>query len=154
VSGPAARLIADALAQAADAYPTGATRIIAVGWATVDLDRAISEVLRDLELPLDAFTEAIGSSALGARGRIARAALDDGTAVAILEPTTEGRLAAILARHGEGPAAVWLVAQGEAIGDVRLDRSGPFGPERVVPGGLLERVVRFLVLAEPGTIGA
>jgi hypothetical protein len=153
VPGPAARLIADALAQAAEARPTGATRIIAVGWATVDLDRAISELRRDLELPPDAFTDAIGSRALGARGRIARAALDDGTAIAILEPTTEGRLAAILARHGEGPAAVWLVARGEAIGDVRL-RSGPFGPERVVPGGPLERVVRFLVLAEPGTIGA
>src|SRR3546814_1078926 len=31
--------------------------------------------------------------------------------LAILEPNTEGRLAATLARHDEGPAVLWVVGQ-------------------------------------------
>ena len=127
---------------------------MAVGWATVDLERAVSELTRDLALPADSFTEAVDSVTLGARGRVAPAAIDGETAVVILEPSTEGRLAAFLARHGEGPAAIWFLADGGAIGEVWVDRLGPFGPERLAPGGPVEDVLRFLVLAGPGTIRA
>jgi hypothetical protein len=119
-----------------------------------NLDRAVSELTRDLGLPADSFTEAVDSVTLGARGRVAPAAIDGETAVVILEPSTEGRLAAFLARHGEGPAAIWFLADGGAIGEVWVDRLGPFGPERLAPGGPVEDVLRFLVLAGPGTIRA
>ena len=33
-----------------------------------------------------------------------------GPAIVLLEPSTEGRLAATLARHGEGWCATWLAA--------------------------------------------
>gem|GEM_PF-1728176 len=155
--GPAAGLIAAALSDAAGGRPAGAGRVVAVGWATVDLDRAVSELTRDLGLPAGSFTEAVESEALGARGRLAPAATDGEMAVVILEPSTEGRLAAFLARHGEGPAATWFLADADMIGEVgvaRVARPGPFGPERLVTGGPVEEVARFLVLAGPGTIRA
>lgn len=152
--GPAARLIAAALADAAAGRPAGAGRPIAVGWATVDLDRAVAELTRDLGLPPDSFTEGVDSETLGARGRVARGAVDDRAAMVILEPSTEGRLAAFLARHGEGPAAIWFLADDDAIGAVGVERRGPFGPERLVPGGPVDGVLRFLVLVQPGTIRA
>jgi hypothetical protein len=127
---------------------------MAVGWATVDLERAVSELTRDLGLPGESFTEAVESEALGARGRVAPAAIDGEMAIVILEPSTEGRLAALLARHGEGPAAIWFLADGDMIGEVGAARPGPFGLERLVPGGPVEEVARFLVLAGPGTIRA
>ncbi len=127
---------------------------MAVGWATVDLDRAVSELTRDLGLPAESFTEAVDSVTLGARGRVAPAAIDGEMAVVILEPSTEGRLAAFLAHHGEGPATIWFLADGVVIGEVGVDRPGPFGPERLVPGGPVEEVARFLVMAGPGTIHA
>lgn len=127
---------------------------MALGWATVDLDRAVSEMTADLELPADSFTEAVDFETLGARGRIERAAIEGETAVVILEPAKEGRLAAILARRAEGPAAIWFLADEDASGVVGAVRPGPFGPERLVPGGPVDGVQRFLVLAEPGTIRA
>ncbi|MEA2619397.1 MAG: hypothetical protein QOC97_170 [Chloroflexota bacterium] len=151
---PAAGLIAAAIADAADEPPAGAGRVMAVGWATIDLDRAVSELTRDLGLPAESFAEAVDSEALGARGRVAPAAIDSRTGVVILEPSTEGRLAAFLARHGEGPAAIWFLAGGDGIDGVGVDRAGPFGPERLVPGGPVGDVLRFLVLARPGTIRA
>ena len=48
---------------------------------------------------------------LGARCRVGRLAdrpRDGATLVVLLEPSTEGRLAATLARHGEGWCATWL----------------------------------------------
>ncbi len=84
------------------------------------------------------------------------------TATGPLEPNTEGRLAASLARHGEGPAAVWL-----AVGDLpaavaglrstgvatSVEQPGPLGAERL----LLDRSIHGLhrlVVERPGTIRA
>ena len=129
---------------------------MAIGWATVDLDRAIPEIALGLGLSTDAFDLSVDSEILGARGRMAAAAIA-GVSLVILEPSTEGRLAATLARYGEGPAAVWFHAQevadipGGAIGQ---EQPGPFGPERLASGGLVGGLYRFIVVAEPGTIRA
>jgi hypothetical protein len=81
-------------------------------WATVDLERALA----------DSRTRAIGGRAehpvvadpaaaveeplLGARVLLLTS--DDGHAIAVAEPSTEGRLAATLARKGEGEVGVYL----------------------------------------------
>jgi hypothetical protein len=157
VPGSLARLIELALADAAGphARPEGTSALIALGWATVDLDRAIPEIGLGLGLSADAFVQVVDSAILGARGRVAQAAIGGTTSLVILEPSTEGRLAAALARYGEGPIAVWFHADQGANrpgGPVREEQPGPFGPERLVSGGLVRGLYRFLVLAEPGTI--
>lgn len=146
--GPIARLIERALADTAGDLPPGASRPIAVGWATVELDRAASELTHELGLTPDAFVAAADCRALGARCRVAVDAWPPGTAIAILEPATEGQLAESLARYGEGPTAIWY----RAAAAVRAPTSGPFGLERPVPGEPMDRIHRFLVATEPGTI--
>jgi GNAT superfamily N-acetyltransferase len=88
-----------AMVEAGLVAPAGSS-VEAVGWATVDRERAALEWL-----PL-AFTTAPADEALGAFAACAR--LADGTVLLLLEPSTEGRLAAALARRGEGPVAIWL----------------------------------------------
>ena len=68
------------------------------------------------------FTAAERSQLLGARCR--RAATGDDEWIVLLEPDTEGRLAAFLARHGEGWAVTWEVG-----GATRRGTPGPLGPE-------------------------
>jgi hypothetical protein len=152
VPGPAARLIEAALATADDAPIAGRGRAFAVGWATVDLDRAVVELAADLDVPPAAFLPAADSEALGARSRVAPGVLSGGGTLAILEPATEGRLAAILARSGEGPRVVWIEPDdGWADGHGPV-RPGPFGPERPVTEGSGDGLYRFLA-RRPGTIG-
>jgi hypothetical protein len=128
-------------------------RPIAVGWATVELDRAADELAADLAIEPDAFVPAADSVALGARTRIARAVLPGGISIAILEPSTEGRLVAILVRHDEGPAAIWFEADVATARHAPAGRvvqgGGPFGPERLLATGPPDR---FLVDRGPGTI--
>ncbi len=74
-------------------------RLAALGWATVDAERLAAA----LDKPL--IDEAHDDPALGATGYgIASASLP----LVLLEPTTEGRIAAALARLGEGPVALYL----------------------------------------------
>jgi hypothetical protein len=139
---------------------------IAIGWATVDLDRAALEIAEALGVE-DGFTQAAPDVLLGATCRIGRRVHPGSLAVVLLEPFTEGRLAATLARYGEGPAAAWLhvpTVGRDAV--VRLVREaglhasrpgdGPFGPEILVRGGPVGRSARgpHLLLASPpaGTI--
>lgn len=166
------RLAAFGEAAAASLPAHVAGRIIAHGWATVDLDRAVQELGEALGIPPERFTVAADAQLIGARCRVADAVLPDGSSLAILEPTTEGRLAATLARVGEGPAAVWLVAAsdgsaafvagraaraGRAVDASGLpiatssERDGPFGVERLVLGGPTHGPHRLLV-GLPGTI--
>jgi hypothetical protein len=166
-AGPAERLreaLAIATAQGAgpDDAGTAGLRTIAVGWATVDLDRAARELAADLGIDPRAFVAAPGSAALGATVRVAPAVLPDGIAIAILEPSIDRRLAGILARHDEGPVAVWLVAAGDGVAGAGAAaaeaeapaaeaEAGPFGPERRLAG---ERPDRFLVERPAGTIAS
>lgn len=127
---------------------------IAVGWATVELDRAARELAGHL-VPGGGFTNGSSSIALGARTRIGRTGLPDGRVVwlVLMEPETEGILAATLARADEGWAAIWAQA-GSAIVPpaVSVARPGPFGMERIVLGGPIAGPHRLLV--EAATIPA
>ena len=120
-----ARSEADDVGGLGPTHPNAVVDLLAIGWATVDLERALvgsasggpTETLPDDEL-------------LGGRAvRIGSAV----PATIVLEPTTEGRLAASLARVGEGPAVLYLT------GDIRQwdtpPRPGPYGPSVLVRGG-------------------
>lgn len=123
--------------------------VLAIGWATVELDRAARELGPSLGVT---FTDVRGSEHLGCACRRSASAID-GVDVLLLEPTTEGRLAATLARHGEGWAAVWLpdhVVMAPADPVRSASRPGPLGPERLVLGGTVSGPHRLLV--EAGTI--
>lgn len=108
----------------------GGARLIAIVWATVELDRAERELGAILGAPLAAHA-APRDDALGAAVRIARPfGPDPEPALLLVEPDTEGRLAGLLARHGEGIVAVELDAGG---GTRRLELTSGLG-ERP-PGG-------------------
>jgi hypothetical protein len=120
---------------------------LAVGWATVDLDRAALE-LAGLLAPGSMFEPAADCGLLGATCRVGRARDPSAAAptVVLLEPSTEGRLAATLARHGEGWCATW---EADAVVPERTSvvTDGPFGPERLVLGGRPDGPHRLLVRA-------
>ena len=81
---------------------TDASEVLAVIWATVDLERALGD---RTAAPGDR-TAVPDDTLLGAR--VVLVAEADGRMIAIAEPSTEGRLAGTLARNGEGPAG-WYV---------------------------------------------
>jgi hypothetical protein len=120
-------------------------------WATVELERALRERGHD---PAEAHA-AIADPLLGARVVVIvpeprRGADGDASAptaaLALAEPTTEGRLAASLARNGEGPAGRYLVvSDGDTVeayrrrahaAGVAISRieAGPFGPSVLLLG--------------------
>ena len=113
--------------------PVGA-EVAAVGWATVELDRAEAELGSRLATT---FEEAPRDALLGAT---VRRSLGAEPLILLLEPDTEGRLSGGLARHGEGPIAVYLRLDAGAstallAGLKTRAGTGPFGPERVVLSG-------------------
>jgi hypothetical protein len=128
-------------------------RTLAIGWATVELDRAVAELAAELGTVPAAFLPAADSVVLGARCRVAYGVLAGGRPLAILEPDTEGRLAGSLARRGEGPVASWSRGAGPGQLDAgTAARPGPFGPERLLPGGPVHGPFTLLIVGEPGTI--
>ncbi len=118
---------------------------VALGWATVELDRAVAELSRALGIPAMRFAAAADSVHLGARSLVAHAALSRDRSLVVLEPSTEGRLAATLARHDEGPVAVWMIVPDMGTVRTSSERSGPLGLERLVLGGALHGPQRLLV---------
>ena len=155
------RLTAFGLAAAAGLPPSLAGKTVALGWATVDMERAVREVGDALGIPADRFAIAPDTRPLGARCRVASGVLPGGASLVVLEPATEGRLAAALARLGEGPSATWFLSPddpatggppAEAIA-TSTERAGPLGPERLVLGGPAHGPHRLLV-RPPGTIRA
>jgi hypothetical protein len=107
------------------------------GWATVDLDRTTSDLAAT-------FRDAEPDEVLGARCRIVRVTRDDAhgpSDVVLIEPSTEGLLAAALARHGEGPLALYLRADAAAA---RRTRQAGFALSPPA-GGPLGRQQRVLV---------
>jgi len=125
----------DSPAGAAEARPV----LVAIGWATVDMDRAAGDIggtPSDVPEPLPP------DELLGAFSRRIRIGSDP--PIVLLEPSTEGRLAARLARHGEGPAALYLGAGGDqdlaqairvAGGMTSSPADGPFGSSVLIAGG-------------------
>jgi hypothetical protein len=107
-------------------------RVEGIGWATVELDRAATELATALGLvDRTAFAPSAEASWLGAFTRRARP--PGGPWIALLEPSREGRLAAFLARHGEGVAAVYVSRGGGGPAPPWLAR-GPLGGERWLAG--------------------
>lgn len=141
---------------APERLPPGATRLLAVGWATVDLDRAVGELADVLGVLETGFVVAAGSAALGAQCRIVGQPIVDDVRLAVLEPSTEGRLAAALARWDEGPLVAWYTtADGPAVAasDARgAVLPGPFGLERLVGGDPLTGPHRLVVVTGTGTM--
>ena len=146
--------------------------LVGIGWATVDLDRAERELGGALATGAGGvFTPAPPDRLLGAACRTWRPD-PGGPWLVLLEPSTEGRIAAALARHGEGVAVAYVQpprAAGEPpINGARapddtagtapeLDRrstgdgplgaaDGPLGAARLLAGG---RAGPYLVAVEP-----
>ncbi|MBI3746330.1 MAG: hypothetical protein HY264_07380 [Chloroflexi bacterium] len=142
---------ARALGDAPDrlALAAGPHQIVS-GWATVELDRAEEEVAGLLGLDEPVRASAVDDDrVLGARCRLLQAGT---TSVLLMEPSTEGRLAAALARRGEGFTVRYLLVDGGAPERARRAGfmltsagRGPFGGERLVVDG--PRSGPFLVLA-------
>jgi hypothetical protein len=114
--------------------------VAAVGWGTVELDRAARELGGD-------WAAAPADRLLGAS---VRRSVNRRPEILLLEPDTEGRLAGALARYGEGPVALYLrvpdldqIANGLAtrpghgpLGRQRLFLDGPpAGPFVLLVGG-------------------
>jgi len=155
--------VAAAWRRAADDAATvrvASARPLAIGWATVELDRAVSELADGLALRGggEAFRAAPRSVALGCACRIAPCVLPDGGSLVVLEPDIEGRLAGSLARLGEGPVVAWLATEEpatvlEALRAAGLtastERDGPLGPEWLIVGRHADG--RHLLLVDPAT---
>jgi hypothetical protein len=107
--------------------------VAGIGWATVELDRAERELAG-----AGPFAAAPREVALGASARRSPMTKGGPPAIVLLEPDTEGLLAAALARFGEGVLVVYLGPLDRADVDdtPRLGppRSGPLGPARLVIG--------------------
>jgi hypothetical protein len=120
--------------------PTPGGSALALGWATVDASRA------EHAFPEVAFRPAANDVALGARARAGRWG---GIELLLLEPATEGRLAAALARHGEGPVALYVAALPPMPVSGGLPRrSAPARSVDAVPARLAGREV-FLPAVSP-----
>jgi hypothetical protein len=119
-------------------------------WATLELERALGDLGADPALAGAAVDEPL----LGARV-VVLPATDDGPDIALAEPSTEGRLAASLARHGEGRAgAYWRVPAGLDVAlaravaagvSVSQPANGPFGRSVLVEGQRFARSHAILV---------
>ena len=132
-AGPSGdRLVVEAAESAPQAPLELADPLVAIGWATVELDRAAANFG-------GGFEQAPDDELLGAFARIRRP-------IVILEPSTEGRLVATLVRHSEGPAAIYIGAPGgdlEAGVARAVERgagfsraaTGPLGPSALMLGG-------------------
>lgn len=121
-------------------------RLAGVGWATVELDRAEAELEPWLD-PVTAARDATDGTPephLGGRTRVRRSPGLPGEALVLAEPVAEGRLAASLARDGEGPCALYL-EPAEGLSAWRTAaatrgivtsavRPGPLGPSVLLPG--------------------
>jgi len=124
---------------------------IVPGRATVELDRAEADLRAATGRADGARVEpASPDVTLGATCRFVR--LPANRCLVLLEPATEGRLAAALARHGEGNVALYLVTQPDGVERVRgagfalsTSANGPFGAQRLILTG--PRDGPFLLLA-------
>lgn len=133
---------------------------LALGWATVDLDRMARVFAEAYPGSVTSTRDLAQDELLGAYCRLVLPGVAGVPALVLIEPSTEGRLAATLARHGEGPMAIWLEDQSytpdlpDPPSDPRrsIAMAGPFGTEALLLGGPIHGPHRLVVLAGPGTI--
>lgn len=110
-------------------------------WATVELDRAESAIRGDAPGHARISAQAVADDdILGARCRLVHR--ERGAPLLLLEPATEGRLAASLARLGEGPVALYATLPAGGVEVLRAagvqlsaEAGGPLGRQRLVVGG-------------------
>ncbi len=141
-------------------------RLAAVAWSTVDLDRAETELDMWLAPVVPAGAPAAPTAErdlreplLGARARIRRPLGLPADLLVIAEPTTEGRLAASLARDGEGPCALYLWPAtgldawlaGRRGGLARRVVDGPFGRSVLLTGVTAGPFVIVVERRDPGS---
>ena len=115
-----------------------------LGWGTVELDRAEDEL--SMWLGPRVAGEDLGDEQLLARARLHGSGGLPGAWTALLEPSSEGRVAAALARDGEGPIALylrpaaglggWLERAKASDVTTGARRAGPFGDQVVLPGAV------------------
>jgi hypothetical protein len=145
----------------------GELRPLARIWATVELERALADLAGGVDraaaepgspaVPRPAARPSI-DPLLGAR--VVVVTDEDGTRIAVAEPSTEGRLAAVLARQGEGPAGRYVHAPvgiaalrplAAAAGVIlSAPADGPFGPSVIVAAGPIG--APLLVLVDPAAV--
>jgi hypothetical protein len=126
------------------------------GWATVELDRAgssfgvVAEATGSTKPGRDDSPVAARDDLLGATVRLIRTPIERD--IVLLEPYTEGRLAAALARFGEGFTVLYLIVGPDAPARVieaglvlTTAGTGPFGPEYLLLAG--PRWGPFVILA-------
>ena len=151
----AVRELARAAAPELAGYP-----VVALGWATVDLEGILARL--EAEGEMGRFVPAPRDELLGARAVVHRPEDGEDEPISILlEPDTEGPIAAALARRGEGLAAIWF-RRGAQAPDVRdapdeatrrfgRTAGGPLGPARLLHGG--EPWGPHVLLLEPDRTG-
>lgn len=125
------RLSVSSSASAGPAAP-GVTGLAAIGWATVDAQRASAGLLR---VPVVDLLDAGPDDALGAHAYgLPAEDGEGGPPVLFLEPAREGPLAAALARFGEGPVALYLAGAPGPPADrsLRAPAATPVGAARLV----------------------
>lgn len=118
--------------------------VVARIWRTVDVERTVLDMGLEAE-PLER------DEVLGGQGVLVQP--PEGPPIAVLEPFTEGRLAASLARNGEGDAGLYVAPPGgleeaQRTGEVLgpeapgpFGRSALFGPRHLLDGGPLTVIV-------------
>lgn len=123
--------------------PSGTrTLTLARIWATVDTERAIADLSESIRGERPAPERLPDDPLLGAAVTILRSSEPDALPIALAEPITEGRLAATLARHGEGEVGRYVAARNgldpvrarAASVGIRISRvqPGPLGPSMLV----------------------
>ena len=141
--------------------PGAPLHLLGLGWSTVELGRAASELEPWLGPP--AAGNPGSDPNLGATAVVRAAAGLPGDWTVLLEPATEGGAAASLARDGEGPCALYLrpaLGLSAWLDGAREPRVGPFGRQVLLPGPFTGP---FVIVTEglepaveespPGTIG-
>jgi hypothetical protein len=130
------RLVADGPPESG---PAGELRVPALGWGTVDALRLAADAAWALE-PL-AVDDLLGA--------FAWRVVDVRPVTVLLEPSTEGPTAGALARHGEGPIAIYGAdptpgvttgARYTPLGRARLDVPSRWGPFLVIVSAVPPRV--------------
>jgi len=146
----------------AELSPRDRLDLAGVGWATVELARAEHELGAALGPALaEPFGPAPDDEIMGAYARVGR--LATGTAIALLEPNTEGWLAGCLARWGEAVVVAYTVPQVDPPGGPRepartarqlaglgaqvVPAGGPLGPALHLQGG--RRGPHLILLVAP-----
>ena len=136
---------------------TPSLRLAALGWATVDTERAGRDFAVALDLP--GVPEPLRPEPLlGAFASRVRDPRLPGGHVILLEPSTEARAVASLVRDGEGPCTLYLVPDDSLAGWLGRARSagiaasrpddGPLGRAALILGGPVAGP--HLVIVEPG----